>query len=486
MRPSASSGNLNAGETYHPQMPTVQSSDSIMQPQQPNPEPYIPRVGVVDSLDLYPQPEQPEQPEEPVYPPVTPAPSGPATTDKSIFEINYCDQNEFTDQVLAQYGLARVEYFIYNTSCSHIFFQCAIGQTFLLRCPSEQEAFDRATVNCNFRNSVKFCPEYDHVMHCTIREQCGQDEYACCSQPQKCLPLIRRCDGHSDCSDGDDENNCPSCQRNEFACVKSGRCIEASKRCDGNPDDCEDGTNMDEIGCSRNETCVGKFMCHASFEGPSCIDYSLHCDAHNDCQNGEDEVNCKVSEAKYILCENQKQQVLRSQWCDGTGDCADGSDEKYYFDDLLSAVRRGRPGTVVYCSKKMKSLTLLLGVLLGVVVSDPIPGRQYDMSYCAGHTIFLYPGIFANGEPVGICLSPLSNGNPPCTNLPRKIARKVKSAKLTSIDACFKLYDKTECDSEHILRANKDSVQKLKDFTANGYDTDWQSIGLCKNMEDND
>ncbi|CAJ0946666.1 unnamed protein product, partial [Mesorhabditis belari] len=334
--------------------PMLKNTYSVIHPA-PESNPYIiPRVDEVDSLDLF--PSQPEQPEEPHLPDVlpqfkvvqppdwlsqTPKPLPPrpypteapviTTTAKSIYEINYCDRKEFPDEILAQYGLERIEYFIWNNTCSHVFFQCAIGQTFMLKCPSEDEAFDRETVNCNFRNSVKVCPEYDHVMHCSIRDQCTQDEFACCSQPQKCLPLIKRCDGHSDCADGDDENNCPSCQRDEFACVKSGQCIPAAQRCDGNPDDCGDGTNLDEIGCSRNETCVGKFMCHSSLDGPSCIDYSLHCDAHRDCQNGEDEVNCKVSEAKYILCENQKQQVLRSQWCDGTGDCADGSDEKYCF-----------------------------------------------------------------------------------------------------------------------------------------------------------
>ncbi|RCN36607.1 Low-density lipoprotein receptor domain class A [Ancylostoma caninum] len=261
--------------------------------------------------------------------------TSPPATDSGrpsgAYEINFCDKFEFPDQLLATYGLQRIEHFIWNTSCSSTFYQCSIGQTFVLRCPSESQAFDSSITNCNFRNAVKVCPEFDPVLHCAIKDSCSEMEFACCSMPQQCLPISKRCDGHRDCADGDDENNCPSCSRYEFACVKTGRCIPAEKRCDGVPDDCNDGSNFDELGCNRDPMCVGKFMCHLSQQGPPCIEWADHCNGVRNCAMGEDELNCRHLDAKLISCENQQQSIPRQNWCDGTPHCNDGSDEKYCY-----------------------------------------------------------------------------------------------------------------------------------------------------------
>ncbi|KIH64286.1 Low-density lipoprotein receptor domain class A [Ancylostoma duodenale] len=167
--------------------------------------------------------------------------------------------------------------------------KCSIGQTFVLRCPSESQAFDSSITNCNFRNAIKVCPEFDPVLHCA------------------------------------------SCSRYEFACVKTGRCIPAEKRCDGVPDDCNDGSNFDELGCNRDPMCIGKFMCHLSQQGPPCIEWADHCNGVRNCAMGEDELNCRHLDAKLISCENQQQAIPRQNWCDGTPHCNDRSDEKYCY-----------------------------------------------------------------------------------------------------------------------------------------------------------
>ncbi|PIC26318.1 hypothetical protein B9Z55_018927 [Caenorhabditis nigoni] len=137
-------------------------------------------------------------------------------------------------------------------------------------------------------------------MHCTIKDTCTENEFACCAMPQTCIHVSKRCDGHPDCADGEDENNCPSCARDEFACVKSEHCNPANKRCDGVAGDCEDGSNLDEIGCSKNTTCIGKFVCGTSRGGVSCVDLEMHCDGKKDCLNGEDEMNCSEFSGKKI------------------------------------------------------------------------------------------------------------------------------------------------------------------------------------------
>ncbi|CEF69618.1 Low-density lipoprotein (LDL) receptor class A repeat and Chitin binding domain-containing protein [Strongyloides ratti] len=300
----------------------------------PHQEIYKPQPPYVPKQEIY-QP-RPEPIQEIPNPPQPSRPRIITTTASSRLDyaINYCDTKEFPDHVLETYNLKRVDYFIYNTSCSHIYFQCSIGQTFKLQCLTSELAFNDEVGTCDHKNAVKYCPEYDHILHCSIQDSCTENQFACCAHPQKCIDLSHRCDGVSDCSDGEDENNCPSCGRDQFACVKSGVCIPAEKRCDGHPDDCGDGSNLDELNCSKNSTCWGKFICDSQISKSilgrtECIDLDKHCNGVADCPGKEDERNCKVNETKYLLCENQKQSVKKNQWCDGVPHCMDKSDEKY-------------------------------------------------------------------------------------------------------------------------------------------------------------
>lgn len=57
------------------------------------------------------------------------------------YPVNYCNQTEFPDFYLNEIHLTKLDHFIYNQSCSSQFFQCSIGQTFVLNCPGEDEVF---------------------------------------------------------------------------------------------------------------------------------------------------------------------------------------------------------------------------------------------------------------------------------------------------------------------------------------------------------
>ncbi|KAM9836496.1 atrial natriuretic peptide-converting enzyme [Aulostomus maculatus] len=107
------------------------------------------------------------------------------------------------------------------------------------------------------------------------------------------------------------------CSPSHFKC-RSGRCVLATKRCDGHLD-CDDHSDEDNCGCSERALweCPGSKVC---------IKASMICDGFPDCPLLVDEANCSACRDNELSCNNH-QCVHRTLWCDGKKHCSDSSDE---------------------------------------------------------------------------------------------------------------------------------------------------------------
>ncbi|XP_061566492.1 atrial natriuretic peptide-converting enzyme [Cololabis saira] len=113
------------------------------------------------------------------------------------------------------------------------------------------------------------------------------------------------------------EDGVDECSPSHFKC-RSGRCVLATKRCDGHLD-CDDHSDEDNCGCSERALweCPGSKVC---------IKSSMICDGFPDCPLLVDEANCSVCRDNEVACNNH-QCVHRTLWCDGRKHCSDSSDE---------------------------------------------------------------------------------------------------------------------------------------------------------------
>lgn len=114
---------------------------------------------------------------------------------------------------------------------------------------------------CNGNND---CGDFSDERNCKSRDEdfsdadtaCNNDYYefsgikfACKSDRTKCLPQTAKCNGTTECPNGEDEVGCAGCAVNEFKC-HSGECIREEFLCDTQID-CFDSS--DEEKCNQTE-----------------------------------------------------------------------------------------------------------------------------------------------------------------------------------------------------------------------------------------
>lgn len=207
---------------------------------------------------------------------------------------------------------------------------------------------DLPGITCHRPRGSCLLPEiYNPELFCQKEVKCLDDEFKCRDGTQ-CIPWRRFCSGHKECKDGSDEGGVNSGQ--EGISCRNGRniCIL--------PYENED---MHEKLCLPDSKCrEDEFACT---DGNQCIPWSQYCDGTRSCRDGSDEININSTEAggpcrrRNFLCLLPEQHLHRAeeicdtqhpkcnkdeyscisgtqcipveQFCDGSYDCRDLSDE---------------------------------------------------------------------------------------------------------------------------------------------------------------
>lgn len=175
-----------------------------------------------------------------------------------------------------------------DVQCPKDFVRCAHGHCLdaKLVCDGHNDCGDNSDEqDCDKRKA--------HDIKCVQDDSNGEPtKYQCQSDKTICLDITARCNGTAECPRGEDEADCPGCRISDFEC-DDGECIRHEWRCDGEHD-CKD--KSDEKDCSgktSNSTIPSMggscddhlFDCNDGH----CVEMENVCNGHADCPNKADE-----------------------------------------------------------------------------------------------------------------------------------------------------------------------------------------------------
>eukprot|EP00057_Strongylocentrotus_purpuratus_P014581 XP_011669055.1 PREDICTED: prolow-density lipoprotein receptor-related protein 1-like [Strongylocentrotus purpuratus] len=143
------------------------------------------------------------------------------------------------------------------------------------------------------------------------------------------------CNGVRECSNGEDEFDCPVCGEDEYPCSFDTTCFDESDVCDGIYD-CPVG--IDEFNCT------GCFACSGNSE---CLTDARVCDFYDDCPGGEDESESLCKHSEFI----KNVEVPTGDWV--TIEQRPGGDKirntpASNFVEFTHYVFQGEPGTTLF------------------------------------------------------------------------------------------------------------------------------------------
>lgn len=151
-------------------------------------------------------------------------------------------------------------------------------------------------------NNVDDCGDHSDEIGCNsnalLTVHCEDYQFHCNPNSTLCLPENAKCNGTSECPQGEDEKDCNVCNNDEFECANK-KCIIKTWICD-KTDDCGDKSDEDPIMCAKNKTELSSHVvdrqrvqvpCESGFRCKTghCIEMKLVCNGIENCYDGSDE-----------------------------------------------------------------------------------------------------------------------------------------------------------------------------------------------------